>query len=89
MTESINDQVSLLRQMTDGYNGRISANEREAIALAVRVISVIESVNPLGGMSVYKIMTGVGIAIDGRHFQESSLLECFSEAGRELENEQA
>ena len=89
MTLSIDHQVNLLRQMTDGCNWRISANEREAIAMAVRVISVIESVNPLGGISVYKTQIGVGMAIEGRHIQESSLLECFSEAGRELENEQS
>ena len=89
MTQSIEDQVSRLQAMCepDQQTWDLSPKDVAAIAMAVRVLSVIQSVEPLRGMSVYKIMTGVGIAIDGRHFQESSLLECFSEAGRELENE--
>ena len=87
MSQSIEDQVSRLQAMCEPgqQTWDLSPKDVAAIALAVRVLSVIQSVNPILGISIYKTMIGAGMAIDDRHFQELSLLECFSEAGRELE----
>jgi len=85
--ESLDDQVRRLRAMIERgqQTWDLSLNDVEAISLAVRVLSVIETVNPLSGISVYKTMIGAGIEFDGKHFQGASLLECFSAAGRSME----
>jgi len=86
MSKSLEDQVSKLRQMIDGYNSKISARERQAIELAVRVLSVIEHCdkNELWVES-YVMQDGRScLRLDAESKLGVTLLECFSEAGRAL-----
>jgi len=95
MSKSLEDQISRLRAMIDGYNGSISAKEREAISLAVQVLSVIQWADKHGhpietydmdrrrGGKPYMLAVG-STAKTTRESYGNSLLECFSEAGRAL-----
>jgi len=95
MSKSLEDQVNTLRQMIDGYNSKISAKERKAIELAVRVLSVIQWADEHGHMietydadtedggKPYLLVVG-STASTNREMYGGSLMECFSEAGRAL-----
>ena len=96
MSEILEDQVSRLRVMIDGYNGMISARDREAIAMAVRVLSVIQfmdvphaeiCMDTIGTKRIVKLESN---SETGRRVKPDIVargyawLECFSEAGRAL-----
>ena len=87
MSESLEDQVSRLRQMADPTQQTwdLSKNDQEAIAMAVRIIDVIEATNPTFGISVEKTMIDVELRFGCETFNGQSLLECFDKAGRSLE----
>lgn len=98
MSESLGDKVSRLRAMTEHgqQSWDLSHNDTEAIALAVRVLSVIEFMDKPGcRMSMIhdvargvKIVTAEVLSEDGTVIEKSkqckgeTWLECFSALGR-------
>jgi hypothetical protein len=86
--ESIDDQVSRLRAMIGigQQTWDLSPNDQAAISMAVRVLSVIQSIKPRDGISTFETMSGCELLCNGVRYANSSLLACLSDAGADNEN---
>ena len=82
--ESIDDQVSRLRAMIGigQQTWDLSPNDKAAISMAVRVLSVIQSIKPRDGISTFETMSGCELLCNGVRYANSSLLACLSDAGQ-------
>ena len=86
MSESLNDQVRRLTEMQSRPWG-LSDNDKAAIAMTVRVLSVIEHCdkNEIWLESYVREDGRTCLRLDAESEIRGTLMECFSEAGRALE----
>lgn len=88
-SESLEDQVSRLRAICNGgpVTWAMCQEDIDAIALAVRVLSVIQAADDDDHpVTAYGDESGLNVLqIGDSRFAAQSMIECFSAAGRSLE----
>ena len=85
--ESLDDQVSRLREIiASPHHTWVMPEDRWAIAMAARVLSVIQYADgQMVAIEAYQQQGHRIVVVGNKRYVSRSLLECFSEAGRALE----